>query len=134
MQNAATISFISCCFMLDFISADTIFHYFLELHTTLPEKKIFVTNFPPHPLNDQNSLSVKKVFCWCSLLPKGLIFDYACHAPLPPLNLPHHTPFSAVLPIIAIDCFSCEKSQIFPLTSKILKFFIFPHHFHWDIF
>ena len=64
----------SCCFMLDFTSADIIFHYFLELHTTLSEKKIFVMNFPfltdslklPHPLNGQNLLSVTKVCCWCS--------------------------------------------------------------------
>ena len=38
-------------------------------------KKIVVTNFffnrftqTPHPLNGQNSLSVTKVFCWCSLI------------------------------------------------------------------
>ena len=87
--------------LLDFISADTIFHYFLELYAT-SVKKIFVKNFPfltdslnpPHPFNDQNLLSLKKVFCQCSLLPKGLIFDYACQAPPPPpLNLPHHSPF-----------------------------------------
>ena len=31
---------------LGFTSADIIFHKFLELHLTLSEKKIFVTNFP----------------------------------------------------------------------------------------
>ena len=33
-------------FLLAFTSADIIFHKFLELYWTLPEKKIFVTNFP----------------------------------------------------------------------------------------
>ena len=33
-------------FLLAFISADIIFHTFLELHSTLFEKKIFVSNFP----------------------------------------------------------------------------------------
>ena len=32
-------------FLLAFTSADIIFHKFLELHSTLSEKKIFVTNF-----------------------------------------------------------------------------------------
>ena len=32
--------------LLAFTLADIIFHKFLELHSTLPEKKIFVTNFP----------------------------------------------------------------------------------------
>ena len=32
--------------LLAFTSADIIFHKFLELHSTLSEKKIFVTNFP----------------------------------------------------------------------------------------
>ena len=31
--------------VLDFISANIIFHKYLELHSTLSEKKIFVTNF-----------------------------------------------------------------------------------------
>ena len=54
-------------------SADIIFHNILELHSTLTDKKIFVTNFPfltdslTHPLNDQNPLSVTKVFRRCSL-------------------------------------------------------------------
>ena len=37
------------CFLLlllAFTSSDIIFHTFLELHSTLSEKKIFVTNFP----------------------------------------------------------------------------------------
>ena len=33
-------------FLLAFTSADIIFHKFLELHSKLSEKKIFVTNFP----------------------------------------------------------------------------------------
>ena len=62
--------------------ADNNFYKFLELHSTLYEKKIFVANFPfltnslkhPHPLNSQNPLSVTKVFCRCSLnLPPNLI-------------------------------------------------------------
>ena len=66
-------------FLLAFTSADVIFHNFLELHSTLTEKKIFVTNFPiltdslnpppppRKPLNRQNPLSVTKVFWRCSL-------------------------------------------------------------------
>ena len=74
-------------FLVIFIipSADIIFHKFLELHLILSVKKIFVLNFlfngftqppfphlthspPPSPLfNDQNLLSVTKVFCRCSL-------------------------------------------------------------------
>ena len=61
--------------MLAFTSADIIFYKLLELHASLSEKKIFVTNFPfltdslkpPHPLTGQNPLSVTKVFCRCSL-------------------------------------------------------------------
>ena len=33
-------------FILAFTSADIVFHNFLELHSILSEKKIFVTNFP----------------------------------------------------------------------------------------
>ena len=66
-------------FFLAFTSADIIFHNILELHSTLTDKKIFVTNFPfltdsltpppptPKPLNAQNQLNVTKVFCRCSL-------------------------------------------------------------------
>ena len=32
-------------YILDFTSGDIIFHKFLELHSTLSEKKIFVANF-----------------------------------------------------------------------------------------
>ena len=64
-------------FLLAFTSAYIIFHKFLELHSTLSEKKKkkIVTNFPfltdslnplPHPLNSQNPLSMAKVFCRCS--------------------------------------------------------------------
>ena len=50
-------------FLLNFTSADIIFHKFLELHSTFSEKKISVMNFPfltdslkpsHHPLNSQN--------------------------------------------------------------------------------
>ena len=69
--------FISCCFYYVLPQQISFFHKFLELHSILSEKKIFVTNFPfltdslkpPHPvnINGQNLLSVRKVFCWCSL-------------------------------------------------------------------
>ena len=95
-----------CCVLLSFTSADIIFHKFLELHSTLSEKKVFVTNFHflteslnapptsplPQPLhththtrarararafNGQNPLSVIKVFCWCSLnLMKWFFFKF----------------------------------------------------------
>ena len=69
-------------FYISFISADIIFHKFLELHSTLSGKKILVTNFlfltdslprypsptPPHLFKSQNPLSVTKVFCRCSLI------------------------------------------------------------------
>ena len=64
--------------MLAFTPGDIIFHKLLELHSPLSEtkKKIFLTNFPfstdslkpLHPLNEQNPLSVTKVFCRCSLM------------------------------------------------------------------
>ena len=69
--------------LLAFTSADIDFYKFLELYSTLSEKKIFLTNFPfltdslkhpttpppaPYPhLNDPNLLSLTKVFCRCSL-------------------------------------------------------------------
>ena len=53
---------------------DIVFPNFLELHSTLSEKKIFVRNFPfltaslkpqhPHPLEGQNPLRVTKVFIY----------------------------------------------------------------------
>ena len=83
-------------FLLAFTSANIIFHKFLELHSTLSEKKIFVLNFPfltdslkpppptqlpPPPLNSQNRLSVAKAFCQCSLtyhgFPRLLCYDDA---------------------------------------------------------
>ena len=54
-------------------------HKYLELHSTIYNEKILVTNFsffngftqplPPllHPLNSQNPLSMTKDFCRCSL-------------------------------------------------------------------
>ena len=144
MQDAFTISFISCCFVRFYISRYH-FHYFLELYAT-SVKKIFVKNFPfltdslnpPHPFNDQNLLTLKKVFCQCSLLPKGLIFDYACQAP-PSSPLKSATPQPLLLlsspPYYSYRLFILwKKSQIFYLTSKILKFFILPPHFHLGIF
>ena len=61
--------------LLGFKSANIIFGKFLELHSTLFEKKIFATDFPvlteslklPHLLNGQNPLSVTKCFCQPSL-------------------------------------------------------------------
>ena len=75
-QDAATSSFISCCFTSSFTSADAIFYSFLEICSILSEKKIFITSFPffnrvaqtPHPINGQNLPSVAKVFCQCSLI------------------------------------------------------------------
>ena len=61
-------------------SAGIIFLKFLELHSTISAKNVFLTNFPfltdqitPNPpplppLNDQNPLSVKKAFCQWSLI------------------------------------------------------------------
>ena len=58
-----------CYFTLALASTNISFNNFLELHLTLSEKKIFVTNFPiltdslktptPHPLNGQNRKSTK---------------------------------------------------------------------------
>ena len=61
-------------FLLFYISFSI--HKFLELHSTLSEKKIFVTIYPfltdllkpPNLFNGQNSLSMMKVFCRCSLI------------------------------------------------------------------
>ena len=38
--------FISCCFILAFTSTDVIFHKFLELHSTLSEKRFLSINCP----------------------------------------------------------------------------------------
>ena len=62
--------FLFLMFLLAFTSADIVFHKFLEIHSTLSEKKIFVTNFSffnrftpmPPPLNSQNLLSMQKFF------------------------------------------------------------------------
>ena len=60
-------------FFIFYISRYIIFHKFLELHSILSAKKIFVTDFlfngftqNPHPLNGQNLLSVTKFCCRCS--------------------------------------------------------------------
>ena len=61
-------------FLVAFTSADIIFHKFLELHSTLSEKKkafphklsFLAFTQPPSPYllnNSQNSLSTTKVFC-----------------------------------------------------------------------
>ena len=80
MIDTATSSFVSCCFLSAFTSADIIFYNFLELHCAFSNKKIFVMNFPfstdcsknriPPPLNCQNLLSAKNFFCRCSLSQK----------------------------------------------------------------
>ena len=63
-------------FISSFTSADIIIFYkLLELSSTLSEKNFhhkfsYVHRFTltiPHPLNNQNPLSLIKVFCWCSL-------------------------------------------------------------------
>ena len=74
-------------FLLVLTSGGTIFCKFLELHSTMSDKKIFVINLslltdplklpsppppPHHPLNDQNLLSMTKVFCQCSLKQKAI--------------------------------------------------------------
>ena len=73
LQGITTSYFISCCFTSAFTSEDIIFYNFLELDSKL-SKKDFCHKFyfnsctqTPHSLNDQNPLSVMKVFCWCSL-------------------------------------------------------------------
>ena len=67
----------SIAFISFYISRYHFFHKFLELHSTLSEKSIFIMNFPflfrftetlPHPLNGQNPLSMTKAFCPCSLM------------------------------------------------------------------
>ena len=67
----STSYFISLCFTLVFTSADIVFHNFLELHSTLSEKKVFSQiflfkqihlNLPTHS-KDQNLLSATKIFC-----------------------------------------------------------------------
>ena len=65
-------------FLLAFTSADIIFHKFLELHSTLSEKKFSLQIFffnrfteTPYPLKNQNLLSMTKVFCQCSLTYHG---------------------------------------------------------------
>ena len=56
-------------FLLAFTSADIIFHKFSELHSTLSEKKIFITNvsFLPDSLNpppsNHHSLNSQNIFC-----------------------------------------------------------------------
>ena len=42
ISDAATSSFISCCFILAFTSADIIFHKFLGFHSTLFEKRFLL--------------------------------------------------------------------------------------------
>ena len=76
LWNTLTRSFISCCFYWILHQQISFLTNFSELHLTLSEKKIFVTNFSflmdplkhpsPHPVNGQNPLSMTKIF-WCSL-------------------------------------------------------------------
>ena len=67
LQDIATSYFFSFCFTSVFTSADIVFYNFSELDSKL-SKKDFCHKFPgftqtPHPLNDQNLRSVRKVFC-----------------------------------------------------------------------
>ena len=69
IQGITTGYFISCCFTAAFTSEDIIFYSFSELDSEL-SKNDFCQKFyfngctqTPHPLNDQNPLSVMKVFC-----------------------------------------------------------------------
>ena len=48
-------------FLLAFTSADIIFHKFSELHSTLSEKKIFITNVSF--LTNHHSLNSQNIFC-----------------------------------------------------------------------
>ena len=73
LLDAAASSFISCSTSV-FISADIISYNFLALYFALTEKDFcrkfsFFNRFTqtPQPLNDQNLLSVAKVFCQFSL-------------------------------------------------------------------
>ena len=72
MWDAATRSFISWCFTLDFISADIIFHSFLELHTTLSEKKIFITNFSYLETSSRYRTAISIDVLWMSVPDKNL--------------------------------------------------------------
>ena len=45
VKDTETRSFISCCFMLAFTSADIIFHKFLEFHSILLEKRFLSQMF-----------------------------------------------------------------------------------------
>ena len=78
-QDSCTSSFIYCCFISAFPSANMIFfttfynsnHHYLK--KDFQNKFLFFNRFTPpppqhtHPLNSQNPLSVRKVFCQCSL-------------------------------------------------------------------
>ena len=74
-------------FLLAFTLAGIIFVKLLELHSTISEKSIFVTNFsffnrftqtppPPtlHPVNGQNLLSIRQKFFVDAPLPPGKIY------------------------------------------------------------
>ena len=79
-----TRSFISCCFILAFKSADIIFPKFLEFHSILSTNfwnfiqhyQIFfqpihsapILRYRHHPISDQNLLSMMTGFCQCSLI------------------------------------------------------------------
>ena len=71
--NATTIHnhqvFYVLLFLLGFTLADMIFHKFLELHSTLSEKKIFVTSFPFLTDSLKPSKSAKCDKCFLLMLP-----------------------------------------------------------------
>ena len=72
-------------FLLAFTSADIIFYKFSELQSiTTICKKDFCHKFSvlhgfthiPHPINNENLLNMRKVFCRCSLLTKMTKAEY----------------------------------------------------------
>ena len=74
--------FLSSCFTWNFIYISWIRYNFsqicrtsFDMHALIEKSKfssqisLFTQNSPHHPLNNnQNPLSMKKVFCWCSLI------------------------------------------------------------------
>ena len=78
--------------LLAFSSAGIIFHKFLELHSKISEKNFHhqfsflmdLLRLPthPHPLNSQIPLSVKRVFCRCSLM--RMVYFWVQNGPFAP--------------------------------------------------
>ena len=78
--------FISFCFLSAFTSTDIIFYNFLELHSTLSEKRFLSRIFPFYVnhcvllILTWRSLEAlrTKVFCWCSFTG---VTSHPCHSP-----------------------------------------------------